>query len=424
MLNCKSISLSLSQSLRILSTVCLFIVANSSRAHACDKVVVSLSPSTTFNYNSDGGPGVSFVELSYGNGCFVPAATASSWIQGLTPSVGFAAPQGGEDTVNYYVPMNPYNVSRTATVMWWGYTVTIIQDANPDGVPPPPPPPSAEISVATATDSTGPPFQMLPSNQSGSSYPNNFVSQLGIVISCIDASTHQPIGGCALNDPKFAPTPKTGGHNHDDPSRPSFLKPASIVTTGTGLSVLYTAPEVSGDIVGTASGTDPQGNQMAPVPFTINVGLGPLSELAAVPSIYELTGDTPVHPSNHWGLRSFDVALINSATTYKQLLKPGEPVLGINDMTLQFGGIFDIHADSGSPWKSPHNTHREGHSADIGSGQGLGFKGSIPVGQRKKLRAILYLNSLQPIRENQGGVICDPQNHPLLECTHWHVEPK
>jgi hypothetical protein len=79
------------------------------------------------------------VILSYGVNCVVPAATSSaSWIDGVSPPTSFAAPQGGQDTLNFAVEPNPYNVSRTGTVSWWGYSYTIIEDANPSGVPPPP----------------------------------------------------------------------------------------------------------------------------------------------------------------------------------------------------------------------------------------------------------------------------------------------
>jgi hypothetical protein len=278
---------------------------------------------------------------------------------------------------------------------------------------------SYSIQVSGANGVAGPPFLVPPSNQSGSIYSNDYVSQLGILIKCIDNETHLPAGDCRLRV-SFVPVANSGGHIHSNPIAPAFLASPSITDTVTGLNVLYTAPENSGDVKGTASGTDPQGNTITPVPFIVHVELGPLAALSETP-FDQLTGDTTIHPDNHFGITAFNNALTKSAAAYYQILKPGELVLGINDMCLQYGGIFDFDAD----WDSPHNTHRVGHSADIGSGQGVGFKGSIPVGHRIELKWILYHNSLVPIREDQGnGIICNPVDYPLLECTHWHVEPK
>ncbi|MEK7287395.1 MAG: hypothetical protein AAB091_02375, partial [Elusimicrobiota bacterium] len=42
-------------------------------------------------------------------------------------------------------------------------------------------------------------------------------------------------------------------------------------------------------------------------------------------------------------------------------LQTGGQALGINDMSLVFGGLFDVNHD----WKPPHNLHRVGRSVDV-----------------------------------------------------------
>jgi hypothetical protein len=161
MLNSKIISLS--QVLRILFTICLFAAASSINAQTC-----TLNPfiywltSTPINLGYYQAAGPQLILIGYGGDCFVPAATASaSWIVGVSPPTAFEAPEGGNDGTNFGTLTNPYNVSRTATFSWWGYTWTIIQAANPSGVPPPPP--QCNLSISTSSLPNGPANSVYPS---------------------------------------------------------------------------------------------------------------------------------------------------------------------------------------------------------------------------------------------------------------------
>jgi hypothetical protein len=143
MLNNKSVFLS--QCIRMLFPIFLFVMASSAEGQGCTVTYAGGTLPETLNYGYLGGGAPILVILSYGD-CVVPAATASAnWIVGLSPAVSFAAPEGGEDTLNFGVLPNPYNVSRTAAVSWWGYTYTIVEAANPSGVPPP-----CTLSIATS----------------------------------------------------------------------------------------------------------------------------------------------------------------------------------------------------------------------------------------------------------------------------------
>ncbi len=70
-------------------------------------------------------------------------------------------------------------------------------------------------------------------------------------------------------------------------------------------------------------------------------------------------GVTSQHTLNHFGTISLIVRISLLAADYFQ--NTGGAVLGINDMSLPLGGLFDILND----WKPPHNLHRKGSSVDI-----------------------------------------------------------
>ncbi|MBA2237869.1 MAG: hypothetical protein H0W24_04100 [Lysobacter sp.] len=85
---------------------------------------------------------------------------------------------------------------------------------------------------------------------------------------------------------------------------------------------------------------------------------------------YVLTGDKPQHPSNHWGVAAFAMALRRVASEYANE-HPDHP-LRYNDMSLPMGGLFDIatRSQSGYDWTPPHKTHRLGTNLDMGIPQG------------------------------------------------------
>ena len=96
---------------------------------------------------------------------------------------------------------------------------------------------------------------------------------------------------------------------------------------------------------------------------TITLQVLNLSELSAGDH-YELTGAfgaplvTSMHTRNHYGTSS----LLNTLKSVADTIFANKGYkLRINDMSLPYGGPFDISND----WDVPHQTHRNGKSADI-----------------------------------------------------------
>lgn len=75
---------------------------------------------------------------------------------------------------------------------------------------------------------------------------------------------------------------------------------------------------------------------------------------------YDLVGQTPSHPSNHYLTSSARAEVIATVQTYN-----GDPgtvnTIGINDCSLVTGGLFDISAN----WQTPHQSHRLGNNVDF-----------------------------------------------------------
>jgi hypothetical protein len=82
------------------------------------------------------------------------------------------------------------------------------------------------------------------------------------------------------------------------------------------------------------------------------------------PGIPELryTGQTTTHPSNHNASPELHIMLRDLATVYNLEADPvDQGSLGLNDMSLPLGGLFDIVAG----WSPPHVRHRFGTDCDI-----------------------------------------------------------
>ena len=186
----------------------------------------------------------------------------------------------------------------------------------------------------------------------------------------------------------------SGGHVHDSSARPKGSLSAFGGNTGPSgmeLVIRYTSPEVSGVVYSDGACSAPNGFRCFDgyfYSFTTKVqGLQDLGPNAA----YVLVGDKPWHPSNHWGTSSFVAKLRHAAALYN--MKYGSK-LEINDLSLEWGGLFDINQD----WSHPHREHRIGVSADVRL---------VPPGRRDDFALILQ----------QAGIV-----GPILrEPSHWHI---
>jgi hypothetical protein len=110
--------------------------------------------------------------------------------------------------------------------------------------------------------------------------------------------------------------------------------------------------------------------------------IGPLPAAAT----YCLTGDTVLHPSNHYGTAKLVDAIPLLAAAYRK--RTGlAGALGINDMSLSTGGLFDSQGRYGERATAPkefegHVTHRTGLGVDINRTYFLTNGGKVPVNKK------------------------------------------
>lgn len=246
--------------------------------------------------------------------------------------------------------------------------------------------PSGQAPVQSAQSTTD--FTVRPSITSSTLGAG--VQTLPLTIFCVDLLTGQVINNCTVNI-AWQPQALSGGHQHDDPSRPKGTFQPTTGNTGTsGLPTTYTSHEISGVINVTLTGTDPNGNPLVPTTFTIGVQIDGLISLAAGAN-FQLVGQTATHPDNHYGLATMNATLVNLANSYAAAF-PGQ-TLAYNDMSLVTGGLFDI----GAGWSKPHASHRLGNDAD------LRFP---PPTQRRRARQLIYASGITLI---------------IVEGDHWHL---
>jgi hypothetical protein len=128
------------------------------------------------------------------------------------------------------------------------------------------------------------------------------------------------------------------------------------VNTGApGVAKLYfVASELSGPVRLEGTSTNAQ-----PDTTTVQVGIAGLVPLAPGPH-YLFTGAVNGrHTDNHYGTPAALTAFREFADSLNAWT--GEP-LGINDISLEQGGLFDV---GGTQWDLPHGYHRRGTHADI-----------------------------------------------------------
>lgn len=170
-------------------------------------------------------------------------------------------------------------------------------------------------------------------------------------------ATNPPPEGCTINF-KVEPVENSGGHSHhDDSRRKGTVTPPTLTIPAGSLEpvyALYSSSDISGQekIIVEVNGSKAD-EKMIEVKVP---DLMPLDSL----SWYNLTGADAIssHPANHYGTNSTKVAVYNMASDYWNEIRTR---LGINDMSLEWGGLFDVNEN----WSSPHSLHRTGESVDI-----------------------------------------------------------
>lgn len=185
-------------------------------------------------------------------------------------------------------------------------------------------------------------------------------------------STTKPVppDGCTINL-KVEPVENSGGHNHNGNRPKGTLDHDTIIIPGSTSiveSVKYTSSEVAGEEKVIAEvNVKKVGEAIIYVKVT---------DLYSMPGgNYRFTGQRTAHPDNHYG-RYYTV--VNTRLLSEKFYKWFIAMLGINDMSLKWGGLFDIGPPDGSFWSPPHSSHRKGTSVDIDR-QALGSNGWVRV---------------------------------------------
>jgi hypothetical protein len=76
---------------------------------------------------------------------------------------------------------------------------------------------------------------------------------------------------------------------------------------------------------------------------------------------YALTGMKPAHPNNHYFSQAAVDDLVKAANEFAKAKWNTTGTMRLNDMSLEWGGLFDINGN----WKTPHSLHRVGKSVDV-----------------------------------------------------------
>ncbi len=173
-----------------------------------------------------------------------------------------------------------------------------------------------------------------------------------------------PSAGCTF---KFGvePVDYTGGHMHAGGRPTGSLSSETIIIPAmeTGpKTVKYTSGEVAGTERIVAALLDSNGNATSWRELPIEVKVPILGPLGDGGGWWRLTGQTDSHIDNHYAEPYTAQATPYIAIEYYQKT---EMTLGINDISLEWGGLFDVGPQGGAFWSTPHESHRRGTGVDI-----------------------------------------------------------
>ena len=231
-----------------------------------------------------------------------------------------------------------------------------------------------------------------------------------------------PIPNCDINvevRSDFASGLNTGGHCHNETNRPvGTYSPASGNSGGDGLQfkVIHEWPEVAGRyhvVVSTSGG--PCGT--ASGIYTVCIRRGNSFSAGMMALIdgpgYERTGGAAEllrHPDHHYGTPKFIEALKSLAREFAAI-SPGAPILGYNDMSLRWGGLFD--SDSANEWHrgQGHCGHRNGDMCDMRT-HNAGVE-RYTGDQIRVLKRLVRGLGIRPIIHLPGSGVPP----------HWHLQP-
>lgn len=181
----------------------------------------------------------------------------------------------------------------------------------------------------------------------------------GVPSTTVTANVSEPAppGGCVVDFETPVPIVGSGGHQHggDRPHGSLYLDNCTI---GEGLTFcvnIYSPSEVAGEENIVATLRDTGETAIGTVQILVP-GLEPLT--ASAIGSWRLTGQTGMHNSNHYGTASTNTRIRTMATDY---FEEAGIAIGINDISLVWGGLFDWQGT----WAPPHSLHRIGKSLDV-----------------------------------------------------------
>lgn len=214
----------------------------------------------------------------------------------------------------------------------------------------------------------------------------------------------------------------TGGHCHNVTNKPTGTIPGSCNTGGDGLGCVVDAtwPEVGGRYYLFFTATSGGACGYVQSIYTVCIKKEQSSFLAGLLPLqdgpgYVLTSgadNITRHPDHHYGTPRFLDALKAIAKDFADSSQ-GAPPLGYNDISLRWGGVFDI--STGSEWHPPHCGHRMGDNCDMRTFTIAG-PDTVPVytgDQLKLLRQICRQHRVYPFLHEKGGTVFP----------HWHLQP-
>ena len=154
------------------------------------------------------------------------------------------------------------------------------------------------------------------------------------------------------------------GHSTDRPTGRHVPSEGYVNQSDGRFRATFYASEVSGIVDVTVDCIVPFGGCVGSN-VSFGVGYQGLEQLGEG-SGYVLTGSKGPHPSNHWGVPNFVAAAKSIATQF--LADYPQSPLQYNDMSLEYGGLFDVATSPGPgyDWTPPHKTHRQGTNMDVG----------------------------------------------------------
>ncbi len=85
------------------------------------------------------------------------------------------------------------------------------------------------------------------------------------------------------------------------------------------------------------------------------------------------------HPDNHYMVYGASIKLMQLADLYRRRF-PGDPLLHVNDASLERGGLFDIDSNWSDKPKG-HELHRRGMEVDIRANPDINPSTAIPAGK-------------------------------------------